>query len=586
MGSAKSNRIYRGVGASPGIAIGRVTVTDRSRVSVQQEELQPEELKGEIGRFRDAVDQAREELVALKEQIAEQRGADHLYVIDTHLLMLEDSMFQGETIGLIESERVNAEWALKKTIQKFRDYLGAIEDDYLRERASDIEIIGERILRKLVGKHHDSITEVPDMTLVVAHDLSPADVLQINKDKVIGFATDLGGKTSHSAILARALEIPAVVGLERITAEALDGESMIIDGSAGVVVVNPDEETFREYLRHKLHYEYIERELAKLRDLPAITTDGHRVSLKGNVEFHEEIPSLHGHGGDGIGLYRTEMLFFNRSELPDEEEQFKTYAAIVKEVAPKPVTIRTLDVGGDKFVPDLNLDDELNPALGLRAIRLSLRRPETFKPQLRAILRASALGKVRIFFPMISGISEVREARRLVEEAKQELRSEGIPFDERIEVGIMIEVPSAVIIADLLAAEVDFFSVGTNDLIQYTLAIDRTNEHLAALYEPLHPAVLRSLKMVVDAAHAAGIYACMCGEMAGEAQYLPVLLGLGFDELSMNSISIPRVKNILRRCSKSEAQELVRKALAFTTAAEVEDFLKREITAKYADSFD
>lgn len=586
MGSAKSNRKFQGVGASPGIAIGRVMVTDRSRVSVFQEELQPEEVQGEVKRFMDAVGQAREELRGLKEQIAEQRGPDHLYVIDTHLLMLEDSMFQGEIIDCIESDRVNAEWALKKTIQKFRNYLGAIEDDYLRERAGDIEIVGERVLRKLVGKHHDSLAEVPDMTLVVAHDLSPADILQINKDKVIGFATDLGGKTSHSAILARALEIPAVVGLERITSESLDGESMIIDGSAGVVVINPDEETFREYLRHKLHYEYIDRELTKLRDLPALTTDGYRVSLKGNVEFREEIPSLHGHGGDGIGLYRTEMLFFNRPDLPGEEEQFEVYAAIVKEMVPKPVTIRTLDVGGDKFVPDLNLDDELNPALGLRAIRLSLRRIETFKPQLRAILRASALGRVRIFFPMISGVSEVRAAKRLLEEAKQELRSEGVAFDDGIEIGIMIEVPSAVIIADLLAAEVDFFSVGTNDLIQYTLAIDRTNEHLAGLYEPLHPAVLRSLKMVVDAAHNAGIDACMCGEMAGEAQYLPILLGLGFDELSMNSISIPRVKKILRRCSKGEAEQLVRKALTFSTAAEVEDFLKNEITAKYADSFD
>jgi phosphotransferase system enzyme I (PtsI) len=280
------------------------------------------------------------------------------------------------------------------------------------------------------------------------------------------------------------------------------------------------------------------------------------------------------------------MLFFNRPDLPGEEEQFEIYSTIVKEMAPKPVTIRTLDVGGDKFVPDLNLDDELNPALGLRAIRLSLRRTETFKPQLRAILRASALGKVRIFFPMISGVSEIRAAKRLLEEAKQDLRAKGVAFDDKIEIGIMIEVPSAVIIADLLAAEVDFFSVGTNDLIQYTLAIDRTNEHLASLYEPLHPAVLRSLKMVVDAAHRAGIDACMCGEMAGEAQYLPVLLGLGFNELSMNSISIPRVKKILRRCSKGEAEQLVKKALTFSTAAEVEDFLKGEITAKYADSFD
>jgi phosphotransferase system enzyme I (PtsI) len=353
-----------------------------------------------------------------------------------------------------------------------------------------------------------------------------------------------------------------------------------------VVVVNPDQETFRDYLQHKQRYEYVERELAKLRDLPAVATDGHRILLKGNAEFLEEVPSVKRHGAEGVGLYRTEMLFFNRTTPPDEEEQFAAYVAMVREMAPHPITIRTLDVGGDKFVTDLNLSDEMNPALGVRAIRLSLRQPEVFKTQLRAILRASAIGKVRVFFPMISGVTEVRQAKALLEEARQELRARGVAFDEAIEIGIMIEIPSAVLIADLLAREVDFFSVGTNDLIQYSLAIDRTNEHLSSLYEPLHPAVLRSLKMVVDAAHRAGIDACMCGEMAGESQYLPILLGLGFDELSMNAVSIPRVKKILRRCSRAEAELLVARALTFSTATEVETFLQGEITAHYADSFD
>ncbi|GAM08784.1 phosphoenolpyruvate-protein phosphotransferase [Geobacter sp. OR-1] len=587
MGLAKnSKRQIQGVGASPGIAIGQVKITDRSRVAIHEEYLSASEVPGEVLRLIEALEQAKDEFVAVREQLAEEHGPEHLYVIDTHLMMLQDSMFKREALALIESDAINAEWALKRTILKFRDFFAAIEDDYLRERVGDIEIVGERVLRKLVGKQHESLNNVHSLSLVVAHDLSPADILQIDRQKIIGFVTDLGGKTSHSAILARSLEIPAVVGLERITSEANDGEIMIIDGSAGIVIINPDEETFREYLKRKQHYEYIDRELAKLRDLPAVTSDGYRISLKGNVEFIEEIPSLKEHGGEGIGLYRTEMLFFNREELPGEEEQFAHYAAIVREMAPKPVTIRTLDVGGDKFVPDLNLDDELNPALGLRAIRLSLRKPETFKPQLRAILRASALGKVRIFFPMISGVVEIRAVKKLLEEAKLELQSEGVPYDRNIEIGIMIEIPSAVIIADLLAQEVDFFSVGTNDLIQYSLAIDRTNEHLANLYEPLHPAVLRSLKMVVDAAHAAGIDACMCGEMAGESQYLPILLGLGFDELSMNSISIPRVKEILRRCSLAEAEQLVTKALTFRTAEEIDGFLKSEITARYAGSFD
>ena len=522
----------------------------------------------------------------LKGELEAKRGAEHLYVLDTHLLILRDSMLTRETVGFIEAERINAEAALQRTLRKFKEFFAGIGDEYLRERSVDVETVVERVLRSMVGKSHEPVNDVEGRSIIVAHDLSPADVLQIDKSRVIGFVTDLGGKTSHSAILARALEIPAVVGLERVTAEISDGDVLIIDGATGVVVINPDQQTFQDYLRRKQRYEYLERELLKLKDLPAETTDGYRMLLKGNVEFIEEITSLKGHGGEGIGLYRTEMLFFNRETLPEEEEQFAAYAAVVREMAPHPVTIRTLDVGGDKFVPNLNLADELNPALGLRAIRLSLRQPETFKPQLRAILRASAVGKVRIFFPMVSGVAEIRAVKALLEEAKQDLRRGGVPFDEGIEIGIMIEIPSAVIVADLLAREVDFFSVGTNDLIQYSLAIDRTNEHLSHLYEPLHPAVLRSLKMVAHPAHAAGIDVCMCGEMAGEPQFLPILLGLGFDELSMNAVSIPRVKNILRRCSKTEAEALVARALTFATAAEVEVFLKGEIAARFSESFD
>ncbi len=587
MGSAKTeNRMLQAIGASPGIAIGPVRITDRSRVAVVESGISDDEIAGEVRRFRNALAAAQEELGALKNELEAKRGAEHLYVLDTHLLILQDSMLTRETVGFIETERINAEAALQRTLRKFKEFFAGIGDEYLRERGVDVETAVERVLRCMVGKRHEPVNNVEGRVIIVAHDLSPADVLQIDKARVIGFVTDLGGKTSHSAILARALEIPAVVGLERITAEVNDGDVLVIDGLTGIVVVNPDEETFREYLRRKQHYEYMEHELLKLRDLPAETTDGHRMALKGNIEFPEEIASLKGHGGEGIGLYRTEMHFFNREDLPGEDEQFTAYAAIVRAMAPHPVTIRTLDVGGDKFVPNLNLADELNPALGLRAIRLSLRHPDTFKPQLRAILRASALGKVRIFFPMVSGVAEIRAVKDLLEEAKRELRAEGVPLDEGIEIGIMIEIPSAVIVADLLAREVDFFSVGTNDLIQYSLAIDRTNEHLTYLYEPLHPAVLRSLKMVVDAAHAAGIDACMCGEMAGEPEYLPILLGLGFDELSMNAVSLLRVKKILRRCSKAKAEKLAARALSFATAQEVESFLKSEIAANYSESFD
>jgi len=581
-----NNRIMQGVGASPGIAIGQVRKTDRSRVVVHERVVEKGQVPEEIERFRTAIAKAKEELKSLKKHLGEDKGDEHLYVIDTHLLILEDGMLVKETQGFIENEMINAEAALKKTFRKFQAFFKDIEDDYLRERCVDVEIVVERILRNMVGKPLESLDSGEGQSIIVAHDLSPADVLQINKSKVIGFVTDLGGKTSHSAILARALEVPAVVGLERVTSEIEDDDVLIIDGTTGMVVINPDRDTFQQYLRRKQHYEYLESELLKIKDLPAETIDGHRVVLKGNAEFLEEIPSLKGHGAEGIGLFRTEMLFFNREEPPDEEEQYALYSAVARAMAPQMVTIRTLDVGGDKFIENLNLDDELNPALGLRAIRLSLRQPEIFKPQLRAILRASHQGNVRIFFPMVSGVAEIRTVKTILEEVKTELREEGIPFDEGIKIGIMIEIPSAVIIADLLAKEVDFFSVGTNDLIQYSLAIDRTNEHLSPLYEPLHPAVLRSLKMVVDAAHAAGIDSCICGEMAGESEYLPILLGLGFDELSMNAVSILRVKKILRRCSNSEAQSLVARALEFSTAQEVEQFLKNEIADRFVQSRD
>ncbi len=587
MDSERNNtRIFKGIGASPGIVIGEARVADRSRVVVVETSIPSENVQSEIQRFHEALETTKEQLNSIKEQITRSSGTEHLYVIDTHLMILDDSMLTSETIEIIRNDRINAEAALKRTLKKFMGFFEGIEDEYLRERSSDVQTVVERVLRNMLGKRHELLDETDGRVIVIAHDLSPADILQVDKEKVIGFVTDLGGKTSHTAILARSLEIPAVLGLEKITTEISDGDALIIDGDKGIVIVHPDEETFRDYLQHKQYYEYRERELLKLKDLPAETLDGHRILLKGNVEFIEEVPSIMKHGGEGIGLYRTEMLFIGRSLVPDEEEQYQAYAQVVRRMFPFPVTIRTLDVGGDKFVSDLNLTDELNPALGLRAIRLSLRCPELFKTQLRAILRASAHGKVKIFFPMISGVAEIREAKTLLGVAKSELRKSGVPFDEEIEIGIMIETPSAVLIADLLAREVDFFSVGTNDLIQYSLAIDRTNEHLSSLYEPLHPAVLRSLKLVSEAAHAAGISVCICGEMAGEPSYLPILLGLGFDELSMNAVSIPKVKHILRRCSKIEAEILVDQALKFSTACEVELYLQQEITTKFADSFD
>ena len=577
---------FNGIAASPGIAIGLAKVADRSKVTVTESIIAEDQIQDEITRFLKAVDAAKDELHLLKMQLEAEQGAEHLYALETHLLLLDDSMLREETIHCIEHQHLNAEGSLKRTLRKFKELFDSIEDDYLRERGSDVDIVGERILRKMVGIVQEDINEIDGKVIIVAHDLSPADVLQLDKNRVIGFITDLGGKTSHTAILARALGVPAVVGLETVTALIADGDHLMLDGSVGSVVQNPDNDTFRDYLARKQYYEYCDRELAKLRDLPAVTTDGHRIKLKGNIEFIEEAASLTRHGAEGVGLYRTEMLFMNRTALPDEEEQFQVYLEMLQAIKPYPLSIRTLDVGGDKFVAELNLADELNPALGLRAIRLSLRNPETFRPQLRAVLRASAYGKIRLFFPMISAIGEIRAVKMIIAEIKEELKQNAIKYDDHIELGVMIEVPSAVLIADLLAKEVDFFSIGTNDLIQYTLAIDRTNEHLSHLYQPVDPAILRSLKLVVTAAHCAGIEACICGEMAGDPLYLPILLGLGFDELSMSPPSIPKVKSILRRCSLKEAEALAEKVLAAESATEVEALLKGEIAAHFSDSID
>jgi len=586
MVSERTSRRLQGTGASPGIAIGAAQVVDRTHIRVIEFAVPPEEVPVEIARLVRALDNARGELRRIRDELSADRGQEHLYVIDAHLLILEDNMLVQEVAGFIRDEEINAEAAIRRTSRKFQEHFAGIGDDYLRERGRDIETVMERILHHMTGTHHRPLPVSEGKSILVAHDLSPTDILQIDKSNVAGFVTDLGGRNSHTAILARALEIPAVVGMESATAVISDGDLVVIDGILGIAEVNPDGETLEEYAQRKRLYDYQEQELLKLRDLPAATPDGHVMMLQGNVEFPEEIPAIAAHGGRGIGLYRTELLFMNRDTLPDEEEQFAAYASVVRAASPYQVCIRTLDVGGDKLISDLNLVDEPNPALGVRGVRLSLRDPEVFRTQLRAILRAAALGTARVFFPMISGLHEFRSARGCLEEAKRELAVRGVPYDDAIETGIMIEIPSAVLTADLLAREVDFFSIGTNDLIQYTLAIDRSNEHLAHLYEPLHPAVLRSLKMVVDAAHAVGIRACMCGEMAGDPDYLPILLGLGFDELSMSPASIPRVKRILRRCPKAEAERVVAMALSLETASEVETCLKSEIAARFSESID
>jgi len=574
-----------GIGASPGIAIGETFLLNRTRMAAVERRIAPAEVASEVAAFHAAVDLAKRQLEEVKKAVTDQRLAEHLYIIDTHLLILEDQMLIDDTLSLIEKETINAEGALKRTLRKFREVFDAIEDEYLRERRSDIDSVGDRLLRNLMGVSQQSLADIERKAIVVAHDLSPADTMQIDKERVIGFLTDVGGRTSHTAILARSLGIPAIVGLESVTSLIGGGVPVIIDGGAGTVILNPSAETFREYLKKKQVYEYHERELLSYRSLPAETLDGCRVRLRGNVELAEEIPLALEQGAEGIGLYRTEFLYMNRPFPPSEEEQLAVYREIVAKMAPQPVTIRTLDVGGDKFVPEINLTDEANPALGLRAVRFSLKEQRLFKLQLRAILRASAFGRTRVMFPMISGVAELRACKSCLEEAKAELVAEQIAFDPLLPVGIMIETPSAALIAELLAQEVDFFSVGTNDLIQYCLAVDRSNEHVAYLYEPLHPAILRALQAICRAARGAGIEVGMCGEMASEPLYALVLLGLGFTELSMNAPCIPRVKRILRQVRREEGERLLAELLGLSTARDVAQRLDEEMSRRFPDLF-
>ena len=568
-----------GIGVSPGIAIGEVSLVDQ-RPLVDQSLIEATEVGAELFRFQQAVDRAQEQLQEIKQAVSKQPHLrEHLYILDTHLLILEDEMLVEGTKKEIRA-LVNAEGALTRVLEQLRALFDNIDDEYLRERRSDVDAVGERLLRILSGVSERAIGHFGGKSLVVAHDLSPAETMQMDRSSVLGFITDKGGRTSHTAILARSLDIPAVVGLESVTSMVADRMSVIIDGSTGVVVLNPSEETFREYLERKQSYDYFEQDLEKYRDLPSITTDQVHIPLRGNLEIANDVVQAKKHAAEGIGLYRTEFLYLGRREPPDEEEQYQSYCEILKQAEGESVTIRTLDIGGDKFVPELNLEDEANPAMGLRAIRFSLHEERLFKIQLRAILRASNCGRVRILFPMISGVAEIRACKKILHDIQDQLDAEGLSYDPDLAIGIMIETPSAVMIAPLLAQEVDFFSVGTNDLIQYFLAVDRGNEHVAYLYDPLHPAIIRALKTTCDAANAAGIGVCICGEMAGEPLYALALIGLGFHELSMNPACVPRVKRVLRQVSKQDGESLVKQLLSLSTSNEVSTIIEKEMRSR------
>jgi len=576
----------RGIGVSSGIVIGKAYVVDRRTDAVQFCHLDPSQAHSEVKRFTGAVSESKKQLRRITRMLTKEgRGKEHIGIIDAHLMILKDQMLINDTIKLIKQERMNAEWALKTVLKGIRELFDKMDDRYFKERSSDIEHIVDRIIMNLSGEEHASIADIEEPSVVVAHDLSPADTAQMVKGKVVAFLTDIGGKTSHTAIMARSLEIPAVVGLENVTRNVEAGDTIIVDGMTGAVIINPSESVLHVYERRRSKYASYDKELHHYRNLPAETLDGRRIRLMGNMEIAEEITSLLDHGAEGIGLYRSEFLYMNRKDLPTEEEHMASYVHVAKQMSPRPVVVRTLDIGGDKFLSPMEVADEINPAMGLRAIRLCLKRPDMFITQLRGILRASAYGKLKVMFPMISGIDELRRAKAIFEETKEELRRENKPFDPDIEVGVMIEVPSAAFIADLLAKEADFFSIGTNDLLQYSLAIDRVNEHVAYLYEPFHPAVLRIIKNVVDCAKQRGISVSVCGEMAGEPEHALMFIGMGLEQLSMNAFSLLRVKRLVRSVRYEDAKDIVTMALTLSTAREVENYVSSKVIELYREEF-
>lgn len=576
---------FQGIGVSAGIIIGKAFRLEKESYDIKPTWIGDHEVEQEVERFLAAISASKDQLLMIRKRVESLADNEHLHIIDAHLMILEDQMLVNETVEYIRRHRLSAEWSLKRVLDKLKEQFERLEDPYFKERKDDLTHIGNRVFNNLLGFSHNNLAELREDVIVVAHDLSPADTANMRKERVIAFVTEVGSKTSHTAIMAHSLEIPAVVGVTGIYDAVKTGESLIVDGITGLVHVSPPQETFITYLDRQRQFKYYERELQKMKDLPAVTTDNKKVTLMANIEFINEVKVVLERGGEGIGLYRTEFLYMNRYYLPSEAEHFRAYKMLVEQIAPYPAVIRTLDIGGDKFISQLDIYDELNPVLGLRAIRLCLEHVDLFKTQLRAILKASHYGKIKIMYPMISGLDELRSANAVLEEVKAELRQEGTPFDENIPVGIMIEIPSAAITSDILAEEAAFFSIGTNDLIQYSIAIDRVNKNVAYLYEPLHPAILRLISMVINAAHAKGISAGMCGEMASDPKYTLLLLGLGLDQYSTNADALLKIKKIIRSVSFAEAQEIAQQALSYSSAAETEKFIATLMESRFPDIF-
>jgi len=578
--------VYSGIAVSSGVAIGKAYLLDRSKVCVIKRSISENKIEQEIKRLRDAIALSKSQMKDIKQK-ASSIADKYAIILDTYTLLLEDDILVNETIETIKRERSNAEWALTVTLEKFTNLFNNINDDYLKGKRDDLDLVVHGVIKNLIGHHQESLEDVDEPVIVITHELSPSDTIIMPKNYILGMATEVGGKTSHVGIFASALGIPAVVGLGNLTGFVNSGDTVIIDGIQGEVIVNPDKEQLSHYQKKQKNYQSYQKTLLKDIGLEAETLDGEKVQLMANIETIHEAKSIRKYGGEGIGLYRTEYMYLASSSLPTENELYANFKKVVQTMEPYPVVIRTLDIGADKQLFKINNDPEDNPALGLRGIRLSLAQPEHFMNQLKGILRASLYGKTKILYPMVSSPEEVVEANGYLEKAKEELRTTEIPFEENIPVGAMIETPSAALIVDRILESVDYISIGTNDLIQYVLAVDRINENVAHLYQPFHPSVLRILRDIFSTAEKMGKPVSICGELGGDPMATFLLLGLGkVHELSMEPHSIPKVKKILRKVTLKEARELADHALSLSTSEEINRFINDEMRSRFPSDFD
>lgn len=569
-----------GISASPGIVFGKALVLKEEKIIIDNQKIVDDQIETEIARFYEGRTAALEQLSSIRDRALKSLGEDKAAIFEGHLMILEDEELEEEIIDYIRSNKANAAAAAGKIIDQQVQMLSEIDDEYLKERAGDIRDIGNRLLKNILGMHIVDLGDINEEAILVAYDLTPSETAQLNLEKVLGFITDIGGRTSHTSIMARSLELPAIVGTNNVTEKVNSGDYLILDAVNNAVYVNPTQDQIDALKAQQAQLAEEKAELAKLKDLPALTLDGHRVDVVANIGTIRDCEGADRNGAEGVGLYRTEFLFMDRDSLPSEEEQFQAYKEVVEAMNGRIVVLRTMDIGGDKELPYLDLPKEMNPFLGWRAIRIAMDRREILHAQLRAVLRASAFGNLAVMFPMIISVEEIRELKAVIAKLKQELRDEGKAFDENIQIGVMVETPSAAVNAKFLAKEVDFFSIGTNDLTQYTLAVDRGNEMISHLYNPMSPSVLGLIKQVIDASHAEGKWTGMCGELAGDERATLLLLGMGLDEFSMSAISVPRIKKLIRNVNFADAKALADKAMQVPTVAEIEQLVNEFLKEK------